>query len=124
MKDTSGKVILSLLVGATAGAVAGLLLAPETGEETRAGLKSSASKWSDDLSRLLKEAVARINTPKTGDAATDATPAGRSAADEVLRAMSQDTGASSHATTSANTPGATDHNPAAAPNDAEPGRSL
>ena len=32
MKDEKGKVILSLLAGATAGIVAGLLLAPETGE--------------------------------------------------------------------------------------------
>ena len=124
MKGTSGKVILSLLVGATAGVVAGLLLAPETGEETRTGLKNSASKWSDDLSKLLKESVARINAPKTGDAATDES---RSAADDVLNSMGQDTGtgASSHATTSANTPGATEEtiNPEAS-GTSEYGRSL
>ncbi|UOQ74524.1 YtxH domain-containing protein [Hymenobacter cellulosilyticus] len=109
MKDNNGKVILSLLVGATAGVVAGLLLAPETGTETRTGLKKSASKWSDDLSKLLKESVARINSPKTGDAATDES---RSAADEVLSSMGQDTGtgASSHTTTAANTPGAPEEN--------------
>ena len=125
MKDTNGKVILSLLAGATAGVVAGLLLAPETGEETRSGLKKSATKWSDDLSRLLNEAVARINKPATGDAATDATAESRSAADDVLSAMTQDTGASSHATTSANTPGAPEEtiNPEAS-GSSEYGRSL
>ncbi len=44
-KDTAGKVIFSLLAGATAGIVAGLLLAPETGEEARHGLRESARKW-------------------------------------------------------------------------------
>lgn len=125
MKDTSGKVILSLLVGATAGVVAGLLLAPETGEETRTGLKKSASKWSDDLSKLLKESVARINAGTTGEAATNANDESRSAADDVLQSMTQDTGASSHATTSANTPGAPEEtiNPEAS-GTSEYGKSL
>ncbi|TGE29870.1 YtxH domain-containing protein [Hymenobacter metallicola] len=127
MKDNSGKVILSLLVGATAGVVAGLLLAPETGEETRSGLKQSASKWSDDLTRLLNEAVARINAPKAGEAATDANAESRTAADDVLNSMSQDTGtgASSHTTTAANTPGASEEttNPEAS-GTSEYGKSL
>jgi gas vesicle protein len=125
MKDTNGKVILSLLVGATAGVVAGLLLAPETGEETRTGLKKSASKWSEDLSKLLKDSLALLNTPKPGDAATDSGEESRSAADDVLNSMSQDTGASSHATTSANTPEATEEtiNPEAS-GSSEYGRSL
>ena len=53
MKDDNGKVILSLLAGATAGIVAGLLLAPETGTDTRSGLRRSAAKWSGDLSNFL-----------------------------------------------------------------------
>lgn len=84
MKDTSGKVILSLLVGATAGAVAGLLLAPETGEATRSGLKKSASKWSDDLSKLLKAGLSNLDTAKAADT-TDTTD--QSAADELLKSM-------------------------------------
>ncbi|PJJ59093.1 YtxH domain-containing protein [Hymenobacter chitinivorans] len=106
MKDNNGKIILSLLAGATAGVVAGLLLAPETGEETRSGLKKSASKWTDDLGKLLKDSLAKINAAQTGDAATNAGDESRSAADDVLNSMSQDTGTSSHATTAANTPGA------------------
>jgi len=61
MKDNNGKIILSLLVGATAGAVAGLLLAPETGEGTRASLKESANKLSDDLGKIFKQGVSRFN---------------------------------------------------------------
>jgi len=59
MKDDKGKVIFSLLAGATAGIVAGLLLAPETGDETRAGLRRSAAKWGGDLSRLFKGPLAK-----------------------------------------------------------------
>ena len=55
MEDTKGKVILSLLAGATIGAVAGLLLAPETGDETRSGLKKSASKFGKDLDSCSKK---------------------------------------------------------------------
>ncbi|UOQ55273.1 YtxH domain-containing protein [Hymenobacter cellulosivorans] len=127
MKDNNGKVILSLLAGATAGVVAGLLLAPETGEETRTGLKKSASKWTDDLGKLLKDTLANIQLAKPADAATDATQESRSAADDVLSSMSQDTGtgASSHATTAANTPGATEEtiNPEAS-GTSEYGKSL
>ncbi|WP_345238462.1 YtxH domain-containing protein [Hymenobacter saemangeumensis] len=60
MKDDKGKVIFSLLAGATAGIVAGLLLAPETGEETRAGLRRSASKWGGDLSKLVKDNLGKL----------------------------------------------------------------
>ncbi|OUJ73241.1 YtxH domain-containing protein [Hymenobacter crusticola] len=70
MKDNNGKIILSLLVGATAGAVAGLLLAPETGEGTRASLKQSADKLSDDLGKVFKQGVSRFNE-LTGKGKTD-----------------------------------------------------
>jgi len=53
MQDNKGKVILSVLAGATAGIVAGLLLAPETGSEARAGIRRSASKWGDGLNKLF-----------------------------------------------------------------------
>ena len=60
MKDDSkGKVIFSLLAGATAGIVAGLLLAPETGDDTRSNLRRSASKWGGDFSKLVKDALAK-----------------------------------------------------------------
>ncbi|GGF19981.1 YtxH domain-containing protein [Hymenobacter cavernae] len=72
MKDNNGKIILSLLVGATAGAVAGLLLAPETGEGTRASLKQSVNKLGDDLGKIVKQGLSRFNELK--GQAEEATP--------------------------------------------------
>ncbi|RSK36115.1 YtxH domain-containing protein [Hymenobacter metallilatus] len=90
MQDTKGKVILSLLAGATAGIVAGLLLAPETGEEARTNLKKSASRVGDDLSKLLKEGKNRLDALK-GQAPADSEQhhADRSAANALLDSLDQ-----------------------------------
>lgn len=86
MQDTKGKVIFSLLAGATAGIVAGLLLAPETGDETRSGLKKSASKLGEDLSKLFKTNLSRFGgagaSPASSQQAAD-----RSAADQLLSSL-------------------------------------
>ncbi|NML64375.1 YtxH domain-containing protein [Hymenobacter sp. RP-2-7] len=86
MKDNNGKVIVSLLAGATAGIVAGLLLAPETGEDTRKTLAQGADKlWSGSLGDKVKGALARF----TGAAAaTPAHNADKQAADERLQSLS------------------------------------
>ncbi|MBT9395193.1 YtxH domain-containing protein [Hymenobacter sp. NST-14] len=90
MEDTKGKVILSLLAGATAGVVAGLLLAPETGDEARADLKRTASKLSADLSRLLKEGRARVEALKGANPAdSEQHRTDRTAADELLNSLGQ-----------------------------------
>ena len=82
MKDDKGKVIFSLIAGATAGIVAGLLLAPETGEETRSGLLASARKLGDDVGRFLKENIAKMQgSPEPPDAAT---AEAKAAADALL----------------------------------------
>lgn len=60
MPTNNGKIIVSLLAGATAGVVAGLLLAPETGDQTRAGLRRSTSKIGGDLSKLLRDTLSRF----------------------------------------------------------------
>ncbi len=61
MPNDTGKVIVSLLAGATAGIVAGLLLAPETGEEAREGLRASARKlWSGGLGQRAQEALKKF----------------------------------------------------------------
>ncbi|WP_223649358.1 YtxH domain-containing protein [Hymenobacter psoromatis] len=79
-KDTAGKVIVSLLAGATAGIVAGLLLAPETGEEARHGLRASARKWG----QRAQEAFDKLQSSPTSGPNADQ---GRQAADAQLRAM-------------------------------------
>ncbi|SNC67452.1 YtxH-like protein [Hymenobacter gelipurpurascens] len=92
MQDTKGKVILSLLAGATAGIVAGLLLAPETGDETRSGLKKSASKFGGDLNKLVKGGLDRLNSLKPGEPATDQQRSDRSAADNLLSSLNRPSG--------------------------------
>lgn len=97
--DTKGKVILSLLVGATAGVVAGLLLAPETGDETRTGLKKSASKLSDDLNKLLKEGKSRLASLKDqAPADSEQHTTDRASADDLLNSMNQPAGSTATAT--------------------------
>ncbi len=89
MADNNGKVIFSLIAGATAGIVAGLLLAPETGEETRGSFKKAAADLGKDLSKFFQDSLA-----KAGGSASAATPneeAGasedRHAADELFNSM-------------------------------------
>lgn len=60
MKDNSGKIILALLAGASAGVVAGILMAPETGEATRGNLKKSASKLGQDLESKLQTSMEQL----------------------------------------------------------------
>ena len=88
MKDDKGKVIFSLLAGATAGIVAGLLLAPETGDDTRANLGRSASKWGGDLSKLVKDALAKVQGDAPGHTNPDAAVSeDKQAADDLLEGM-------------------------------------
>ena len=88
MKDDKGKVILSLLAGATAGIVTGLLLAPETGDDTRAGLRRSVAKWGDDLNKLLQGALAKAQGEMPGHANPDAAVSeDKQAADRLLQGL-------------------------------------
>ncbi|MBA9075634.1 MULTISPECIES: YtxH domain-containing protein [Rufibacter] len=59
MKD-NGKIILALLAGASAGVVAGILMAPEAGESTRGNLKKSASKLSQGLNEKLQGSMDQL----------------------------------------------------------------
>jgi gas vesicle protein len=96
MKDDKGKVILSLLAGATAGIVTGLLLAPETGDETRASLRRSASKWGGDLSKLLKDTLTKVQGADAGHTNPDAAVSeDKEAADRLLQGLSTGADASS-----------------------------
>ncbi|WP_162055620.1 YtxH domain-containing protein [Pontibacter pamirensis] len=54
MKDNSGKILLAMLAGASAGVIAGLLMAPDTGEVTRTSVKKWAGKVSKDLEKNLQ----------------------------------------------------------------------
>lgn len=64
MKDFS-KVMLSFIVGALAGAAAGILLAPDKGENTRKKIKDSI----DDLSEKAKKTVNKVRNIKETETA-------------------------------------------------------
>lgn len=59
MSDSNQKVIVGTLIGAALGFVAGLLMAPQTGEETRNQLGEKADDVKDDL-KDLSEGIGRI----------------------------------------------------------------
>ena len=97
MKDDKGKVIFSLIAGATAGIVAGLLLAPETGDDTRSNLRKSASKWSGDLSKLVKDTLAKAQGLDAGHTNPDADVSeDKQAADRLLEGLGAGTPSTAH----------------------------
>jgi gas vesicle protein len=66
MEDQNGKcsaqaLALAFLGGAIAGAVAGILLAPKSGEETRRALKGYARKAEEEIIERAQEARAALD---------------------------------------------------------------
>ncbi len=67
--NNTGKIFLAALTGAVAGGVAGILLAPESGEETRKKLNKEAQKAREELNDLVekgKDTVEDIKKQTTG----------------------------------------------------------
>lgn len=50
-----GKIVLGVLAGLAAGAVLGILLAPDKGSETRKKLTGKGSKYIDDIKEKLND---------------------------------------------------------------------
>ena len=95
MSDNNGKVILSLLAGATAGIVAGLLLAPETGEETRSSFKKAAADLGNDLSKFFQDSLGKVSSATSAEAPNEEAGVSedRSAADSLFNSMNSSTNA-------------------------------
>lgn len=55
------KSILGFLIGAAAGAIAGILLAPDSGEQTRQKIATKAKDYSGDLGSQLNTAIEKLN---------------------------------------------------------------
>jgi gas vesicle protein len=66
MKDNSGKIILALLAGASAGIVAGLLMAPDSGTVSRDNLKKYAGKLSKDMERAVQDNLGKLSSINAG----------------------------------------------------------
>ncbi|PTX18003.1 YtxH-like protein [Pontibacter mucosus] len=79
MKDNSGKVLLAMLAGASAGVIAGLLMAPDTGEVTRSSIKKWAGKMSKDLEKNLQDGldeIKKMSSEKFGKSGEGSSAAG------------------------------------------------
>ena len=66
MKDNSGKIILALLAGASAGIVAGLLMAPDSGTVSRDNLKKYAGKLSKDMEKAVQDNLGKLTSINAG----------------------------------------------------------
>ena len=61
---TSTKVILGIIGAAAAGAVVGMLLAPDKGSELRKKVKDTANDWAHQLADLFAEGKAELQKMK------------------------------------------------------------
>ncbi|MDB5263451.1 MAG: hypothetical protein JWQ14_2734 [Adhaeribacter sp.] len=60
VNDKSGKILVALLAGASAGIIAGLLMAPEAGKGTRDSIKRRARDWSDELDQVVRKYLSKL----------------------------------------------------------------
>lgn len=58
--NNSVKIIGGFLIGAAVGAVAGILLAPDSGENTRSKLKDETKRLADQLSESISHSLGLI----------------------------------------------------------------
>lgn len=59
--SNNSKVLSALLIGAAAGAVLGILFAPDKGDETRQRISDSANDLADSLKEKLAEGKSLVN---------------------------------------------------------------
>lgn len=64
VKDKNGKIWLAGIAGFSAGLIGGLLMAPESGQDTRASLKSAALAYGDQLEQLTQRLKRRLTGEK------------------------------------------------------------
>ncbi|WP_345220881.1 YtxH domain-containing protein [Hymenobacter koreensis] len=64
--NNSGKILLAVLAGASAGIVAGLLMAPDKGSATRGNLKNYAGKYGDQFGEQLTKLGQQFDTSFKG----------------------------------------------------------
>ncbi|NJN26818.1 MAG: YtxH domain-containing protein [Cyclobacteriaceae bacterium] len=57
MKGDSFKILTGFFIGAMGGLLAGLLIAPESGSDTRKKISKTASQFKDDLQELAEETI-------------------------------------------------------------------
>ena len=65
--SNDSKLLLGLVVGVAAGAVAGLLLAPTSGKESRSKLKETSRNFKEDVEDKLKSLSDKIDRESLND---------------------------------------------------------
>lgn len=65
MSKKGGNTLLAFIVGAAAGAVLGILYAPDKGVNTRQKLSFQLEKYKDQLQNLINDLIAGKETPLT-----------------------------------------------------------
>lgn len=68
MGKKSGNTLMAFLAGASAGAILGILYAPDTGVNTREKLSFQLDKYRNLLQELINDIVAGRETPLTSEA--------------------------------------------------------
>lgn len=62
--NSTGKVILAIIGAAAAGAVIGMLVAPEKGSDLRKRISDATGDWSEQLSQLLAQGKEQLQNLK------------------------------------------------------------
>lgn len=60
--NNAGRVLIGFAVGAVAGAVAGVLMAPDKGDNTRTKLADKSNKAREDINVKLQQGIDRVNS--------------------------------------------------------------
>jgi len=63
--NSTSKVLLAVIGAAAAGAIVGMLLAPEKGSDLRRKLSESAGDWTNQLNQLLASGKEQLNNLKS-----------------------------------------------------------
>ena len=83
-RDDFGSFLIGFVVGGVAGAVAALLLAPQSGEETRTLIRDKSIELRD-----MAAQQADVIATKAGDVATDARSRGKELVDSAKKAVAK-----------------------------------
>jgi len=89
-RDDFGAFLIGFVVGGVAGAVAALLLAPQSGEETRNLIRDKSIELRDKATKQAEQIAA-----KAGEVATEARTRGQDALEGVKKAVAKKRPASS-----------------------------